>query len=61
MLTLLTLLAGGTMSQRLVSKLPARPIQPAFSWVWGRLLGGRVYRAPQQFGGEPGGISTKQT
>ena len=36
----------------LVSLVPDKPIQPAGAWVWGKLVNGYVYRAPQTYGGE---------
>ena len=36
----------------LVSLVPDKPIQPVGTWVWGKLVNGFVYRAPQTLGGE---------
>ena len=44
-------------SQRLVSKVPASPLEPVADWVWGRLINGLVYRAGGSHGGASGGKS----
>ena len=44
-------------SQRLLSKVPASPLEPVADWVWGRLINGLVYRAGGSHGGASGGKS----
>ena len=44
-----------TVSQRLVSQVPADPLEPIGDWVWGRLINGFVYRARSSYGGGAGG------
>ena len=44
---------------RLKSVTPNHPLEPLGHWVWGKLVNGFVYRAPQTFGGAKGKIEPK--
>ena len=46
------------MEVKLVSKVPADPIQPVEEWAWGKIANGLVYFATQTWGGILGKLGT---